>query len=70
MRKPTALPNATPEMDSPILNEEELATELIELTCDQMDALTRAFDMISDLCAQLNTELLDGELDIPDQLLN
>ncbi len=40
----------------PELTEEELAFEMIEVTCDEMDSLAKAFDMLSDLCAELNGE--------------
>lgn len=47
------------------LAEEALAFEMIELACDEVDSLTRAFDMINDLCKELTqdlgSELLDEE---------
>ncbi len=42
--------------DVPELTDEELAFEMIEITCDEMDSLARAFDMLSDLCRALNGE--------------
>lgn len=39
------------------LTEEELATEMIELTCDEMGSLAKAFTMLSRLCAELQTEI-------------
>jgi hypothetical protein len=39
------------------LTEEELAFEMIELTCDEMDSLSKAFDMITRLCDELNQEI-------------
>lgn len=44
--------------DVPELSDEELAFEMLEITCDEMDSLARAFDMISDLCNELNGEEL------------
>ena len=52
------------------LTEEELATELIELTSDGVDSLTRAFYMISDLCENLKREIATETLEIPENLLN
>ena len=43
--------------DSDNLTEEEMATEMIELTCDEMGSLARAFTMLSDLCAELQAEI-------------
>lgn len=39
------------------LAEEALAFEMIELACGEVDSLTRAFDMINDLCQELTHEL-------------
>jgi hypothetical protein len=39
------------------LTEEQVVTEMLELTCDEMDALTRAFDMLSTLCENLQKEV-------------
>jgi hypothetical protein len=59
-------PPATPE-----LTEEQLTTEMIELTCDDLDSLTRAFEMISDLCKTLEREVAQGLPDnIPENLIN
>ena len=52
------------------LTEEELATELIELTSDGVDSLTRAFYMISDLCENLKREIATETLEIPENLEN
>ena len=46
-----------PSRDIPELTDEELAFEMIEITCDEMESLTRAFEMISDLCADLTEEV-------------
>jgi hypothetical protein len=45
------------EKDLPELTDEELAFEMIEITCDEMDSLTRAFTMINDLCKELAEEI-------------
>ena len=55
----------------PELTDEQLATEMIELTCDDMESLTRAFEMISDLCKTLEREVKEGlPDDIPENLIN
>jgi len=55
----------------PELTEEELATEMIELTCEEMDSLSRAFDMISKLCAELQGEVLtESAKEIPENQVN
>ncbi|MFN4895211.1 MAG: hypothetical protein ACK5GN_11210 [Pseudomonadota bacterium] len=52
----------------PELTEEELATEIIELTTDQVNSLTQAFEMISQLCDQLQIDVLAESLSqIPDK---
>jgi hypothetical protein len=38
---------------------EELAFEMIELTCDEMDSLTRALTMITSMCAELQAEICE-----------
>jgi hypothetical protein len=66
MRK--QLLNETPELD---LSEEQIATEMVELTCDEVDALTRAFTMIAALCEDLQREVSeDTKLDVPENLIN
>lgn len=45
----------------PELTDEELAFEMIEITCDEMNSLAKAFEMISTLCKELNGE--DSERD-------
>jgi hypothetical protein len=63
MRKPLPEP--------PTLTEEETVTEMIELTCDEVDALSRAFTMISQLCDELQHEVLaESFADIPDGQIN
>jgi hypothetical protein len=55
----------------PDLNEDQMTTELIELTCDDLDSLTRAFEMISDLCNSLQCEVAeDIDEPIPPRLIN
>ena len=51
--------------------EEQLSTEMIELTCDDLNSLTRAFEMISDLCKSLEVDLVDGlDEPIPPRMIN
>jgi len=58
----------TPEID---LNEEQIATEMVELTCDEVDALTRAFDMIATLCEELQKEVsAESALEVPENQIN
>jgi hypothetical protein len=47
------------EKDLVDLSEQELAFEMIEITCDEMDSLSRAFEMINDLCKELTEELAE-----------
>jgi hypothetical protein len=55
----------------PELTEEELATEMIELTCEEMDSLSRAFDMISKLCAELQGQVSSERAEeIPEKQIN
>lgn len=55
--------------DVPELTDEELAFEMIEITCDEMDSLAKAFDMLSDLCRELNGEeaepVVEEDEDVP-----
>ena len=46
----------------PELTDQELAFEMIEITCDEMDSLTRAFTMITNVCRELNGELPEEEV--------
>jgi len=46
--------------DLPELTDEELAFEMIEITCDEMDSLSRAFEMISKVCREINGEEADA----------
>lgn len=41
------------------LTDEELAFEMIEVTCDEMGSLTKVFQMLNDLCATLATEIVE-----------
>lgn len=45
----------------PELTDEELAFEMLEITCDEMNSLAKAFDMISNLCKELNGEEVAAE---------
>ena len=55
----------------PELTEEELATEMIELTCEEMDSLSRAFGMISKLCAELQGQVMSESAEkIPENQVN
>ena len=55
----------------PELTEEEIATEMVELTCDEMDALTRAFNMLTTLCENLSREVQEeGAAEVPENLVN
>jgi hypothetical protein len=47
----------------PDLTDEELAFEMLEITCDEMNSLAKAFDMISNLCKELNGEEVAAEED-------
>jgi hypothetical protein len=52
-------------------NNEEMTTEIIELTCQEVESLTRAFEMISELCEQLQNDVVNEYLlDIPEQDIN
>lgn len=44
-------------IDTDNLTEEELCTEMVELTCDEMDSLSRAFQMLTQLCSELQDEV-------------
>jgi hypothetical protein len=48
--------------DVPELTDQELAFEMIEITCDEMDSLARAFKMITNVCRELNGELPEEEV--------
>lgn len=41
----------------PELTDEELAFEMIEITCEEMDSLTRAFTMMTEMCRELKAEV-------------
>ncbi len=40
----------------PELTDQELAFEMIEITCEEMDSLTRAFEMLTNVCKELNDD--------------
>jgi hypothetical protein len=42
------------------------ALEIIELTSESLDQLTRAFDLISEVCTSLNEEAAEEDLELPD----
>ena len=51
--------------------QEELTTEVIELSCEELGSLSRAFEMISQLCDSLQYEVLQESLsDIPEEEIN
>jgi hypothetical protein len=52
------------------LTEEQLAFEMIELTCDEMDSLSRALHMISDLCQELTEEIVAEGVDTSDRTVH
>jgi hypothetical protein len=52
------------------MTEEQLAFEMIELTCDEMDSLTRALHMITDLCQELTEEIAVEGVAIPDSTVH
>lgn len=41
------------------LTDEELAFEMLEVTCDEVGSLTKVFHMLNDLCATLATEIVE-----------
>lgn len=53
------------------LIEEQVVKEMLELTCDDVDALTRAFDMLSTLCENLQKQVdQEGQVKTPEDLVN
>ena len=44
--------------------------EIIELAIDDIDTLTRAFEMISAVCAELSTPAIDFGDEIPEEAIN
>lgn len=54
--------------DVPELTDEELAFEMLEITCDEMNSLAKAFEMISDLCKEINGEEIEGEEEFEEEL--
>ncbi len=49
----------------------DLTTEIIELSCQEVDSLTRAFEMISNLCDRLQYDLISESLaDVPECEVN
>lgn len=58
----------TPKNESQATQEE--AFEMIELATDDLDVLARAFDVISEVCEELNHPFVSLEDDIPETLIN
>jgi hypothetical protein len=52
------------------MSEEQLAFEMIELTCDEMDSLTRALHMITDLCQELSEEIVVEGINTADSTIH
>jgi len=52
------------------LTEEQLAFEMIEVTCDEMDSLTRVLHMITDLCQELSGEIVAEGVDTSDSIVH
>lgn len=52
------------------MTDEQLAFEMIEITCDEMDSLTRALHMITDLCQELTEEIAVEGIEIPDSTVH
>jgi hypothetical protein len=52
------------------MSEQELAFEMIELTCEEMDSLTRAMLMISEMCDELKEEIAKESLPVSDIEIN
>jgi hypothetical protein len=53
------------------LSDEQMCTEIIEITCDEMDSLTRAFQMLTRLCSDLEAEV-EGQdiINIPEHTIH
>ena len=57
--------------ENPELNEEEMATEMIELACEDLDGLTEVFAMLSRVCDELQREVEEeGIFLAPDELIH
>ena len=54
--------------DIPELTDEELAFEMIDITCDEMNSLAKAFDMIADICKEINEDISTPEEESPAKL--
>ncbi len=50
--------------------EESSALEIIELAIDDLETLTRAFNVIKDVCDELNNPHLSIRRDIKESLIN
>jgi hypothetical protein len=57
--------------NTPELTDEDLAFEMIEVTSDEIQSLARVFDMISDLCEDLQQEVdEESQEDLPKRQLH
>lgn len=53
------------------LSDEQMCTEIIEITCDEMDSLTRAFQMLTRLCSDLEAEVEEQDIiNIPEHTIH
>jgi hypothetical protein len=69
MRKPTQ--ETAQISNNDLARNEDLATEIIELTCQEVNSLTRAFEVISELCNQLQHDVLTESLaDVAEHEIN
>lgn len=60
-----------PAYEAEKISNADLTTEIIELTCQEVDSLTRAFEMISELCDRLQYDLITESLaNIPEREVN
>lgn len=55
--------------DVPELTDEELAFEMLEITCDEMNSLAKAFEKIALVCKELNGESVEDGADEEDETL-
>lgn len=60
MRKNTHAPQTSLQEESSA----ELATEIIELSCHELDSLTHVFKLLTSLCQELHDELQTSSLDL------
>jgi hypothetical protein len=64
MRKNAHTPQISDKQETPT----DLATEIIELSCQELDSLTHVFNLLTSLCRELHDELKADSLssDSPD----